>query len=177
MPWAALVGNLDALGRLGVRSPPGWENTFMAQAQLGDLLLEGFSTALNALFLSAVKISNYSPVTSGRLVLLFTVKIRAGKVSALSQQTICNKAMLSNGWRSPIKIIVFALLAGTAEARIRLQILRIIQRLSSHVECPALALKYSCPFLLSLCFVARTEKKIGAEFIVRFQCLVNHGYP
>ena len=51
--------------RLGVGSRPEWENTFRAQVQLGDLSLGGFSTALNALLLSTVKISNYSPVTIG----------------------------------------------------------------------------------------------------------------
>ena len=53
------------------------------------------------------------------------MKIRVGKVSALSLQTKFNKIILE--WLEvPINIILFALLAGAAEARIRLQILRII---------------------------------------------------
>ena len=134
----------------------------MAQVQLGDLLLGGSSIELNALLSSTVKISNYSPVTIGQLVLPFTMKIQVGKVSALSQQTICNNVMLSNGWNSPIRIILFALLAGTAEARIRLQML------SSHVECPTLALEYAHPFLLSLCLVARARKCMEIKSTMQF---------
>ena len=48
----------------------------MAQVQFGDLSLDNFSTALNTLFSSAVKISSYSSVTIGHLELPRTMKIQ-----------------------------------------------------------------------------------------------------